>query len=149
MRCSTHTLIAATVAAVTVGAHTLYLTFPAGRIAEEVFYVSRGVEGAVIFFALAYFAFRPTVRRLPTGLLFVACAFGAYEESLTVVCGLPAIGERMASKPVVAAMDGLCGAITGIPWALAEACLILLFVLLFMVVKSGQQQRRASDGAAR
>lgn len=144
----THTAIALCVAISTLATHTVYMMFPVGRVAEEVFYVMRGMNGAVVFFALAYFAFRPTVRRFPTGLLFVTCAFGAYEESLTMVCGLPAIGERLQSKNVVAAMDGLCGAITGIPWALAEACLIALFLLLFAVMKSGQQQRRASDDPA-
>lgn len=144
-----HSIIALAVAGVTFVAHTLYLFFPAGRVAEEVFYVMRGVEGTVIFFALGYFAFRPTVKRFPTGLLFLACVFGAYEEALTAVCGLPAIGERLASKPIVAAADGLCGMAMGFPWVLAEVCLFILFGLLFWVVSDGQKQRRSGDSAAR
>jgi hypothetical protein len=144
-----HSVIAVTVAGVTFAAHTVYLLFPEGRVAEEVFYVMRGVEGVVIFFALGYFAFRPTIKRFPTGLLFLSCVFGAYEEALTAVCGLPAIGARLDAKPIVAAADGLCGMAMGFPWVLAEVCLFILFGLLFWVMQSGQQQRRAGDHSAR
>lgn len=123
----------------TVATHTVYMAFPQVQ-AERIFYVMRGLEGVILFVCLAYFTFRPTTRRVPTGVLFLSCVFGAYQELMTAICGAPLVFNRDLSFPLVRPLDGLCGAVTGLPLGLAEAILLVVSALYFAAVRYGRSQ---------
>lgn len=122
-----------------IATHTAYMAVDQ-RDAERLFYVARGIEGVMLCVTLAYFAFRPTVRRVPTGVLLLACAFIAYQEALTAACGLPLLlrGEYLRF-PLVGPLDGLCGVVTGLPWALGDLAGFLVALGYFMAIRYGRE----------
>lgn len=71
------------------------------QAARNIFYVLRGVGGAVLFCIVGLLS-----RRV---LVWMACALGAFEETQTAACGL-AVG--IDGSPGYEAFQGLCGS----PW---------------------------------
>lgn len=133
-----HGPLAFTLLAVGVATHTAYMLV-SPRDAERLFYVLRGLEGVMLCVALAYFAFRPTTRRVPTGVLLVACGFILYQEALTAICGLPLVlNVDYLRFPLVKPMEGLCGAVTGLPWALGDLAGFLVASGYLLAVRYGR-----------
>lgn len=128
-----HVALSLLLAAVTVATHTAYLAFDSP---ERVFYVLRGMEGVAVFVCLAWFTFRPTTRRVPTAVVFLSCIFGAYQEAMTAVCGLPYV-DSSRELPDVDPAAGLCGAVTGFPLGVVELCLLAVSACFFVAVRYG------------
>jgi hypothetical protein len=85
------------------------------KSAWAVFYVLRGVEGAVLFGVVWYL--KP--------VLWPICLLGFTEESETAVCRLAA----GISRPVTgSAWTGLCGAETGLPLYMAGLVYVAVLV---------------------
>jgi len=68
------------------------------QAARNIFYILRGVGGAVLFCIVGLLSRRTVV--------LAVCLFGAFEESQTAVCGL---ARGIDSLPGYEAFVGLCG----------------------------------------
>lgn len=99
----------------------------AGVEAQWIYYAMRGVEGAALWAVVGLWAFvsKPTIWRLA---LLGVCAAGAVEEAETAVCGFTAL-HKISAPLMPAPLDGLCGALMGIPLAGVQ---VALFVTLFV-----------------
>lgn len=111
-------------AAIFVLTHYGYNRF-SGVTAQWVFYAMRGIEAASLWAMLGIWAWqsRKTIWRT---LLLGVCVGGIVEESETAACGFARID--MPNMPMPEHMDGLCGALTGIPLAGVQAALFVVFL---------------------
>ncbi len=94
---------------------------------QEWFYVLRGIEGATVFALLA--------KAHASLLWLVVCLWGAFENSLTAVCGL----GYMASQETPAKFSGLCDAQTGLPLSVLTVAIAL--VLAAFIQERGHAER--------
>lgn len=97
----------------------------AGIDAQWVFYAMRGVEGGILWAFVGLWALvsKRTIWRL--ALLGVSVA-GIVEEFETAVCGFAALNKP--DMPMPATLDGLCGALLGLPLAGVQAALFVVFL---------------------
>lgn len=85
-----------------------------GGSPQEWFYILRGVEGATVFALLA---------KAQASLMWgIVCLWGAFENSLTAVCGV----GYMVSPTTPAQFSGLCDAQTGLPMSLLTVVVALV-----------------------
>lgn len=56
------------------------------RAASEIFYVARGVEGAVLFLTVLWYCERKP-KEIEVLVLMLTCVYGAVQEALTSICG--------------------------------------------------------------
>jgi hypothetical protein len=99
----------------------------------RLYYVSRGAEGVVLFFAVLWFA-RFCVRGLTAKALLAVCVIGAAAEALTVICGsVFYLGGGQVGTGYL-----LCENVqTWTPWMLFTCALVLMGVSWGLNERSG------------
>lgn len=91
---------------------------------RAIFYVMRGLEGAVLFAVIC--KLRPA--------LWPVCLWGFFEESETAVCRMSA---GLSSSPSAEAWSGLCGLQTGLP-------LYMLGIVVLAILATGRNHEPGS-----
>lgn len=97
----------------------------AGAEAQWVFYAMRGVEAAGLWAMLGLWAWHSS-KTIWRTLLLGSCVGGIVESIETAACGFAALDTP--DMPMPAHMDGLCGALTGLPLAGVQVALFVVFL---------------------